>query len=143
MASISQYVSSPANLQKISTEIFFRAKQLYGIELDEKFKGTMMNTVNNTLRQFGQKTVKMNDNQHLENLNKIIVDDCLKMVAQYRNTMGANRNPFAEYGHDNVKIDSDNLALMVDNIRAARGYSVPSAEVPKTPRIEFTEPMQD
>ena len=141
---IAQFINSPANLQRISTEIFVRAQQNFGITLDENFKTTLMNVVGNVLQQFGHKTVKMTDAQHLEALNKMIVEECLKIVSQYRNTMGnqVKKNPFADFASEN-KLNGDNMAQIVDNLRAARGYSIPNESTQGAPRIDFSEPMQD
>jgi hypothetical protein len=141
--SVVQHIKSQQNLAYISAQIYALAKQYHGIELDERFKGIMLGTVDNTLKQFGTKTVKISDKQHLDNLNKIIVDDCLKYVQQYKSTMGNVTNPFTEL--NDHKLDSNNLSKAVDDLAAARGYQFQSKpnEGVVTPRLEFTEPMQD
>ena len=137
------YARSPANLTKISTEVFLRAQQHFGIKLDASFKGTLLGVVDNTLRQFGHKTVNITDGEHLVNLNRIIVEDCLKYVAQYQMQGGrsaGNPNPFAEMVDNSL--DSQKLGRMVENLAAARGYKAPQ-ESGATPRIDFAEPLQD
>src|SRR5579871_106028 len=118
---IGQYVKSPQNLARISAHIYGLAKQYHNIELDERFKQTLLNTVDNTIKQFGHRgNSKISDQQHLENLNKVIIDDCMRYVQQYRNTMG-NANPLQDY--NDQKIDSDHLSKAVEDLAAARGYN--------------------
>jgi hypothetical protein len=144
---IANAVRHASNLAKISTEVFWKAQQQYGISLDEQFKPILLNVVNTTITQFGRKSPNMNDQQHLDGLNKIIVDECLKLVAQYRSTMGEQTNPFAEYAASNAenggKMGGDNFKKMVDDLASARGYSFGPREPAQTPRMDFAEPTQE
>ena len=153
--SIAQLVKSPQNLQYISTQVYTMAKQYYNLELDSRFKNTLLSTVDTTLKQFGTvKSPKISDQQHIENLNKIIVDDCMRYVQQYKSTMGEpNTNPFADL-NDN-KMDTDHLSKAVDSLAAARGYNFHNAGNNNNPFInsgnnngknnqpDFAEPAQD
>jgi len=136
------YARSAANLSKISTQVFMQAQQAYGVQLDANFKSTLLGVVDNTLRQFGHKTVNISDGEHLANLNRIIVEDCLRYVGQYA-SMGAGaggNNPFADIGDSSA--ESTQLSKMAENLAAARGYRI-QPEAGHTPRIDFAEPIQD
>jgi len=79
------------NLEAISQIVYMMSKNNYGVELDGNFSQQLFKIMNNVFSQFGKKPKdNISDQAHLKNLNKLVIDDCLKYVAANQGTLKNN-----------------------------------------------------
>ena len=142
MSNAVQKLHAKQNLEMISTYIFLHVKQQHNIELDENFKEVMFRHMKTICDMYGRKPNNMTEEAHLENLNKMVIDACIKEVlANKQKYQPANtNNNFSNFGSlkDNRSGEQD-PAKLVEQLAQERGYNLPK-EKTNTPAIDFALP---
>ena len=134
---ITQTFKAKENLDKISTIIYVASKNKYGIDLDGKFIPILFYVMDNVINKLGRKPNTLSDQDHLNNLNQRVVEECLKYIES--NLVQNKNNPqnISNYKNNN----NDNLANLVETMAQTRGYNRPQDQI-NTPRVDFTLPME-
>ena len=79
---IKKFFQAKDNLESVSTIVFMMAKNNFGVELDGKFTPILFKVMEDVFTKFGKKPTKISAENHIKNLNKLVIDDCLKWVQQ-------------------------------------------------------------
>jgi hypothetical protein len=143
MSNTIQKLHAKQNLEMISTYIFHYIKQTHNIELDANFKEVMFKHMKNICDMHGRKQNNMSDDAHLDNLNKMVIDACIKEVLsnkqKYQPTNTTNN--FSNFGSlkDSNRPTDQDPAKLVEQLAQERGYNLPK-EKTNTPALDFTLP---